>query len=293
MLPEIFTPQFMRQIEQFRLQSRRAFLGSRQGAHVSLRRGHGIEFADYRKYELGDSIRYVDWNTYARSDRLYVKQFREEEDLNVLLIIDTSASMTVPENEEKWEQARDLLLSLAYVSLQQQDAVTVSALGLFNSPHYRGGRAFHELSDVLMSLTPGKPFDFQRELRLAVSRVRVPGKCVFISDFLIPLPEIEAAFNTLRAKNLDITALQVLSPFDLDPLKGLDAALAIDSESGEEVEVALDETTRADYQDLFNEHLTALKNFLHRSQISFAQIVSDEDLLASIIGNLTSIGLLR
>lgn len=293
MLPETFTPEFLRQIEQFRVQSRRAFLGSRQGVHISLRRGHGIEFADYRKYEQGDSIRYIDWNTYARSDRLYVKQFREEEDLNVILILDTSASMTLPEKDHKWEQARDLALALAYVSLQQQDTVTLSALGGFHSPNYRGGRSFHELANKLMELKPGTQFDYQREVRVAVSRIKVPGKAVFISDFLMPLSELETAINTLRAKNLDLTAVQVLSPSDLEPLKGMESALAIDSETGEEIEVALDDVAREDYRDLLNEHITSLKIFLQKSQIPFAQIVSDEELLPAIIGNLTSIGLLR
>ena len=69
MLPASFTNEFLRQLELLRLQGRRAFLGTRQGGHLSIKRGHGIEFSDYRNYELGDHPRYIDWGVYARSER--------------------------------------------------------------------------------------------------------------------------------------------------------------------------------------------------------------------------------
>ena len=85
---ETFTPAFLRQLELLRLRARRSYLGTRQGGHLSLKRGHGIEFSDYRKYELGDDPRHIDWSAYARSERLYIKRFREEQDLSVLLLLD-------------------------------------------------------------------------------------------------------------------------------------------------------------------------------------------------------------
>ena len=69
-LPEAFTPQFLKQLEMFRINARRMFLGSKQGGHLSPKRGHGIEFSDYRKYELGDNPRHIDWGVYARTERL-------------------------------------------------------------------------------------------------------------------------------------------------------------------------------------------------------------------------------
>ena len=71
-------------------------MGMRQGGHASIKRGQGIEFSDYRQYQLGDNPRYIDWGLYGRSDKLYVKRFSEEQDLSVLIILDTSASMVTP-----------------------------------------------------------------------------------------------------------------------------------------------------------------------------------------------------
>ena len=95
MLPEVFTPAILRQLEMLKLSSRRAFLGQRQGAHLSLKRGQGVEFYDYRKYELGDNPRHIDWGLYGRSERIYVKRFREEQSLSVLVLLDSSPSMGV------------------------------------------------------------------------------------------------------------------------------------------------------------------------------------------------------
>jgi len=81
----IFTPGFFRRLQQLKIQTRRSYLGSRSGSHISKRRGHGLEFSDYRTYVPGDDFRHIDWGVYGRTDRLYVKEFREEQELQVLL----------------------------------------------------------------------------------------------------------------------------------------------------------------------------------------------------------------
>ena len=104
----IFTPGFFRRLQQLKIKTRRSYLGSRQGSHISKRRGHGLEFSDYRSYVPGDDFRHIDWGVYGRTDRLYVKEFREEQELQVLFLIDTSQSMGFPEAEGKFEFAKDL-----------------------------------------------------------------------------------------------------------------------------------------------------------------------------------------
>ena len=88
-----FSPEFLAQLERLSLLSRRAFRGSVKGERRSPRRGHSVEFADYRAYGVGDDLRYVDWNIYGRLDRLHVKLFVDEEDLCLHVLADASASM--------------------------------------------------------------------------------------------------------------------------------------------------------------------------------------------------------
>ncbi len=292
MLPETFTPQYLSQIELLRVRSRRAFLGSRQGGHISLKRGHGIEFSDYRKYELGDNPRHIDWGLYGRTDRLYVKRFQEEQDLSVLVILDASASMTVPPQDKKWEMARDLALTIAYVALMEHDSVFVSALGSFHSPSMYGGKAIHTLNDMLAKIEGCELESIEKEVQRAVSRVRFPGVAVFISDFLMPFEQIQNAFNTLRAKNLDITAVQVLSPFDISPLAGKDGVLAVDSENGKQMDLSIGPAQREEYGLLLVEHNEKLKQFLNDGRIPYALALSSSTLGDFIQEDLSKTGLL-
>lgn len=292
MLPETFTAQFLSQIEILNIRARRSFLGSRQGGHISPKRGHGIEFSDYRKYELGDNPRHIDWGVYGRTDKLYVKRFQEEQDLSVLIILDTSASMSVPLGEKKWEMARDLALSLSYIALMQHDSVIVSALGNFNSPSFYGGRAIHNLSQMLSDVNAAPLENLDNEVQRAVSRIRFPGVAIFISDFLMPFESIEKAFNTLRAKNLDVTAIQVLSPSDLNPLSTHESALAVDSETGETLNLSLDASQRKQYRQMLDEHNNKFKKYLGEAHIPYAQAISSTPLADFIQGELSKTGLL-
>ena len=291
-MPERFTSQFLSQIEMLQIRSRRAFLGSRQGGHLSPKRGHGIEFSDYRKYELGDNPRHIDWGVYGRTDKLYIKRFQEEQDLSVLVILDTSASMGVPADEGKWEMARDLTLALAYIALMEHDSVIVSALGSFHSPSLYGGRAIHALSDMFSKVKLGDLENLDLEIGRASSRIRFPGVAIFISDFLMPFSSVELAFNTLRAKNLDLTAIQVLSPSDLNPLSGVESAMAEDSETGEILDLALDPGQRQSYSAMLDEHNEKLKEYLARSRIPYALALSSSPLADFVQGDLSKTGLL-
>ena len=292
MLPDTFTPQFLSQIELLRIRSRRSFLGSRRGGHISPKRGHGIEFSDYRKYELGDNPRHIDWGVYGRTDRLYIKRFQEEQDLSVLVILDTSSSMFVPAEDKKWEMARDLALSLSYIALMEHDSVFISALGSFHSPSFYGGRAIHTLSDMLAKVQAGRIDDLDREIQRAVSRIRFPGVAVFISDFLMPPQSVERAFNIMRARNLDITAIQVLSPSDVTPLSGVESALAVDSETGEVIELALDPALRNEYGALLVEHNERIKQYFTNGRIPYALALSSDNLTDFVQGDLSKTGLL-
>lgn len=293
MLPDSFTPALLRQLELFKIRSRRAFLGSRQGGHVSLKRGHGIEFSDYRRYELGDNPRHIDWGVYARSDRLFVKTFQEEQDLAVLVLIDSSASMFTPASDNKWERARDIALALGYVALMEQDTTSVAVPGVLQTPFYHGVRAIHDLSAALMNVQGPTTTNFLQEAQKAVSRVRFPGVAIFISDFLMPLTEVGTVLNFMRAKNLDITAVQVLGPNDINPLSDGGNVIAVDSETGQEIDLLLDSRQREEYSAILEEHNKKLRQLLSSAGIRYTQVDTGSSLADAVVRNLPATGLLR
>src|SRR5207247_6373644 len=122
-----FSPEFLAQLERLSLLSRRAFRGSVKGERRSPRRGHSVEFADYRAYGHGDDLRYVDWNIYGRLDRLHVKLFVDEEDLCLHLLLDASASMDFGA-PTKLEYGARLAAALGFVGLVGGEGVGVGGL---------------------------------------------------------------------------------------------------------------------------------------------------------------------
>src|SRR5258705_14020284 len=128
MLSYPFTPEFLTQLETLRLRTRREFLGSHTGSYSSPRCGTSLEFADYRRYPPGDDLRYLDWGIYARTDRLYVKVFREEVDLFAYVFVDASASMTYPSRAEKFLPATHIAAALSYIVLANHDRVRLHLL---------------------------------------------------------------------------------------------------------------------------------------------------------------------
>jgi uncharacterized protein (DUF58 family) len=123
-----FDEVFLRRLEQLELASRRLTAGRMKGERRSTRRGQSVEFADYRNYSAGDDLRQLDWNAYARLEKLFVKLFVEEEDVTVHILVDASRSMDYGE-PNKLEAARRAAAALGYLGLASMDRVSVAFLG--------------------------------------------------------------------------------------------------------------------------------------------------------------------
>ena len=120
----LLTPQFLKQLDPFSIRAKHAFRGTFRGERRSLNRGTGMEFTDYRAYEPGDDLRHVDWNIYARLDRLFIKLFHTDEDLPFVLLIDNSRSMEFG-SPTKLMCAKQIAAALGYIALAHADSVTL------------------------------------------------------------------------------------------------------------------------------------------------------------------------
>src|SRR6187397_3746823 len=126
--PTVFDEAFLRQLERLLLLIRSPVRGGLKGGRRSVKRGQSVEFADYREYTLGDDLRQLDWNVYARLERLFVKLFVEEEDVTVTLLVDASPSMAYG-RPDKLQFAKRAAAALGYIGLASEDRVAVSVLG--------------------------------------------------------------------------------------------------------------------------------------------------------------------
>lgn len=289
-----FPQAFLNKLEALRLRARRRYLGSRKGSHLSPRRGTSLEFADFRSYAAGDDPRTVDWGLFARTDRLYVKVFEEEEDLFAYLFVDASASMAHPEGGAKYRAAADLALALAYVVLSADDSVRLHRLGAHapsTTPFYRGRRRLFEAREFLDRPAQGR-IELPAAMANALRTIRRPGKAILISDLLYPPADFRAALNLLRAANLDVLVIQTLAAEELSPRTG-DAERIVDAESGEELDVALDERARAVYLDNLDRHEREIRSLCHRHAAQFAFYDTARDLEEFVLTELPALGLLR
>src|SRR5438445_13701409 len=150
----LLAPEFLHRLEQLEIVSRKIFSGRMKGERLSKRKGQSVEFADYRPYTVGDDLRFLDWNLFARLDRLFLRLFLEEEDLHVYLLIDNSLSMDFG-TPSKLHFAKQVAAALAFIGLVNMDRVVIEAFNerLTQSlPAARGRRSLFRVLDFLHKL---------------------------------------------------------------------------------------------------------------------------------------------
>ena len=297
MLSSPFTPEFLTQLEILRLRTRKEFLGGQTGSYSSPRRGTSLEFADYRRYSPGDDLRYLDWGIYARTDRMYVRLFREEVDLFAYVFIDASASMAFPSLELKFLPASHVALALAYVVLANHDHVKLHLLQDRSSPtasqFFRGPRRMADCIDFAISAVPSGSLDLAPALGEHLKKLRRPGKAILISDFLMPAASYQPGLNLLRSFNLDIAAIQVLSRPEVEPAFPNGSLSLVDSESQREIRYQWSGNARRDYQTKLAHHNLEIRSFCHQSGIHYSLYVTDRDLSDFVFATLPAIGLFK
>ena len=155
------------------------------GGHKSLRKGSSTEFSDFREYIPGDDLRRLDWNVYARTDKLYIREYMEEKEAHVSVLIDTSASMDYGKNS-KAELAKDLAAVVSFLALNNMDRVLLYDMkDMSRVLSVGGGRnAFTKVLQWLEHIEFSGEVDMLTAVRKMQSRGS--GVAVLISDFLHP-----------------------------------------------------------------------------------------------------------
>ena len=214
----LLDPDFLARLQRLEIVSKKIFVGKTKGERLSRRKGQSVEFADFRSYAVGDDLRFLDWNLFARLDRLFLRLFLEEEDLHVYLLIDNSLSMDFG-SPTKLRYAKQLVASLGFVGLVNQDRVMVEAFNdqlTQSSPALRGRKSLWRLIDFLDKLDPAGPSDLTQALRTFSLKASGKGVVVVVSDFM-DKGGYEEALRYLVARQLDIYVIQVLSQEEIEP----------------------------------------------------------------------------
>jgi uncharacterized protein (DUF58 family) len=281
----LFSNAFLLQLERLDFVSRRTHVGRVKGERKSPRRGSSVEFADYRPYEIGDDLRYVDWNAFARLNRLYLKVFMDEEDLCVHLVVDGSASMDFgdPGGPTKFQYGVRLAAALAFIGFSNLERVGVAVFRDRVSEGWlptRGRNQFLPVEEFLTALVPAGPTRFNDSLRQYAMRAKDAGLAVVISDFLDPAG-FEDGLRALMERRFDVHVIHVLSRDELRPSFGGDLEL-VDAETGEVREVSIDAEALRGYQARLQGYLDGVEAFCRSNEINYVRVTTDvglEDLL--------------
>jgi uncharacterized protein (DUF58 family) len=282
--PTVFDEAFLRQLERLLVVMRSPVRGGLKGGRRSVKRGHSVEFADYRDYAPGDDLRQLDWNVYARLERLFVKLFIEEEDVTVTLLIDASASMAAG-SPAKLLFAKRAAAALGYIGLASEDRVSVSALAgrmARRRAALRGsGRIFRLLADLSAIAPADGPTDLGVAARHAAAELHGKGVVILFSDLLDP--GADRIIRELAATGSELIVLHVLSPEELDPVLEGDLRL-VDVETGDGVDVTVDLATLDAYKARLASWKAGLADLAAKRRASYVDLSSDTN-LASLMFN--------
>ncbi len=217
---ELRIPELMARVEKLHLRTHRLVNTALAGGYRSSFRGGGIEFEEVRPYQPGDEVRRIDWNVTARNGEAYVKSFREERQLSVHFLVDTSRTMDFGSSEfSKRELAAQFTALLSLVALRHQDRVGLTLFGAEPGLHLPCKKGKNHVLRILREVLAAKPDTQRSDLKHAIEnhhRAERSRAMVFVvSDFLSDEDPMAWAdeLASLNARH-DVIAVRVVDPFE-------------------------------------------------------------------------------
>lgn len=320
--PEDLLPAgLMRRLDRLDIRSRKLFPGKLQGERRSKKRGQSVEFDDFRRYVPGDDLRFIDWNVYARMDRLVLKLFLEEEDMALHIAVDASGSMRAGQGEKcKLVYAARLAMALGYVGLVKQNRVGLSVFGrteraggLARLPDLRGRHQVRRMSRFVVdhmypepgvdsgaALSEATAATFNEALT-GIARQRIgKGVMVVISDFLVPDGYERGLKSLAAAGGYDTYCIQLLTPEEMDPTLQLGGGSGTllgdlrltDIETGGATEVTITNELLKRYRARVREYCDGLAKFCAARGMNYLLVKTDQEIDELILDTFRRRGLL-
>jgi uncharacterized protein (DUF58 family) len=280
--PRFLDPDVLARIGSLELLARAVVEGFIAGLHRSPFTGFSTEFTEYRQYNPGDDLRYLDWRLLGRTDRYFIKKYRADTNAQLTLLVDTSGSMRYASagRVTKLQYAKFLAAALAHLAARQQDAVGLVAFGASSHTHVPAlNRAGHmrTVYGHLAALEAGGETRLAEALHETAERLRRRGIVVLISDFYESPERLAGAFQHLRFKGHDVIAFHLLDPnevaFDFD-----DAVLLLeDAETAEQLPV-LPDVVSGGYRERIAAHVEALRRTAAADRVDYEMVTTDSPL---------------
>lgn len=305
MIDPLLPPSLLPRLERLSITSRRRVRGTMQGKRRSSRFGSSLEFADYREYAPGDDIRRFDWSVYSRTGRPFVRQYWDEQELQVSLFVDISASMDFggkleastgakPPTENKLLYAKRLAAAIGYMALASEDmvqAVVFSEELKGRLPLIRGKASAFRLFSFLQEAVPAGKGDLAMALRKPEALPRKPGMTWIFSDlwFERGAEGIAETLSFFQAAGQEIVLVHVLSEAELRPTFSGDLRL-LDSELGTGKEIGLTGKILEQYGRALDEYIKEIGSYCGNRGIRYVLAPANVPLEQGIVDILHKAG---
>jgi uncharacterized protein (DUF58 family) len=285
MLQRFLDPSVLASISGLELIAKTVVDGFVNGLHRSPDFGFSQEFAEYVSYNPGDDLRLVDWNVYARSEKLYLKRFRGDTNSFLTVLLDASSSMQVGSHRvNKMDYARYLAASLFYLAIHgQRDAAGLitfdDEIRNYVRPSTRQGQ-LHRLLAGLEQSEPRARTDFAKPMRYFQEFLKRRGIVIIVSDFWESPESIVRTIEPLRYNGNEVVLFHVLDPEDVRP-KMNGPSILVDMETDQEMEVTPD-YGKKEYREKVDAHLIDLRDRAQGAGLGYCLMMTDRPLDAAL-----------
>jgi uncharacterized protein (DUF58 family) len=290
MLQRFLDPSVLAAISGLDLVAKTVVDGFVAGLHRSPDFGFSQEFAEYQAYTPGDDLRNIDWNVYARSEKLYLKRYRGETNSFLTILLDASNSMQFGSHRvNKMDYARFLAASLFYLAIhEQRDAAGLitfdDEIRNYVRPSTRQGQ-LHRLLASLEQAEPHARTDFAKPMHYFMELLKRRGIVLIVSDFWESPESIVSTIEPLRFHGNEVVLFHVLDPEDVRP-KMSGPSILVDLETNTELEVTPD-YSKKEYREKIEAHLEDLRNRTQSAGMGYFLLMTDKPLDAALREYLT------
>jgi uncharacterized protein (DUF58 family) len=263
MLQRFLDPATLASISGLDLVAKTVVDGFVAGLHRSPDFGFSQEFAEYRAYSEGDDLRHVDWNVFARTDKCFLKRYRGETNSQLLILLDTSASMGFGSTTvTKLDYSRFVAASLCYMANVQRDAAGLiifdDDVANYVAPSTRQGQLFR-LLHAIEHAVPGTRTDFVKPFVHFQNFLHRRGIVVVLSDFYEQPQTIVKTVEPLRFRGNEVILFHVLDPQEIKP-KFREPVLLVDMEDSHSSLEVSPEYAREEYRRKIDAHIEGLSS---------------------------------
>lgn len=279
-MSQLLDPKVLMAIKDLSLAARTVIDGFMSGLNRSQVKGAGLEFSQYRSYQPGDDLRWLDWKMYARSDRYYIRESEMETSISVRFLVDASNSMNHKDGEmSKMDYARYLTAALAYLAYMQGDATGLYVFRdghLYTLPSRKDPQHLSRLFFQLEQLQPAGRFTEEVHYKQLFTGERRRELLIFITDMYQQRQEISHLLTALSALRHELIVFHLMGRNELEMDFG-DYATLKDLETGETIQISPAQMKRT-YMENMEQYLAATRMQLLEQHIFYRMIPMDQPL---------------